>query len=768
MSNSTEMKRVKKSIISAVLVLLLLCFICMISISYVYHKTEENSYEQLHLQTKLVKDNIDLQFFSDRENLATIASLASHHYEDDLGFRMIVDSFQPIGLICRIEILNEENKVITQSGEINPPDGYTFEEEAKKGEYVSGEVAGFERPDVSVIRSSVPIVSGGKTVGILYGVIDVDFLNEKYRATVDGHDSQLYVYETENGNTLINASVKERKNLFSLSDRVYKEGYSFEKLDLDIKNNTSGFTAFKSKYIDDTVYMHYAPLEIANWTICYALSEDNVFKVAHSITNIMLLMFVSILIIAITYTICMFLSEREQTKLQLTAAKTRKLLLTYNQNSSRIEETLEIIAKFAVSRSSFFMDINGLDKNYLMPSVLHTKLNEEERAFFRDSLIKYVARNRTDDKTSTYTEKIVIDEKLNAEYPELCEMLRKHNVKSVVCSVVADGENISVIGVTNPKIKKGIREFLKEIAVCFAIAVYNKNHLNKTEIIATTDALTGLSNRSAYIKDAEKIQITKPRNTACIFVDVNELHYINNQYGHIEGDRMLIYIANVLREEFTEGTVYRIGGDEFLIFSFGVDEESVKYKMFSAVKKIEEKNYHVAMGFEMWNGKKSIEELVNSTEKKMYDEKAKYYREREKRLADPKYIQKVDVFETGFTEVDEALSAIGTKYQGICTVSLKTGKSTPVLSDHNSLEIFGDSVSFKEGISKYVHELVKPEFQRAVTHVLNLNSLYEQAKVGKESKVSFEKINGEKITLTIYPIADSENLDTVWLFEKEK
>mgnify|MGYP003397039373 CR=1 FL=1 len=40
-----------------------------------------------------------------------------------------------------------------------------------------------------------------------------------------------------------------------------------------------------------------------------------------------------------------------------------------------------------------------------------------------------------------------------------------------------------------------------DVAVCFSIAIYNKKHLNKTELAATTDSLTGALNRVAYKKD---------------------------------------------------------------------------------------------------------------------------------------------------------------------------------------------------------------------------------------------------------------------------
>ena len=108
---------------------------------------------------------------------------------------------------------------------------------------------------------------------------------------------------------------------------------------------------------------------------------------------------------------------------------------------------------------------------------------------------------------------------------------------------------------------------MEDVAVCFSIAIYNKKYLNKTEIAATTDSLTGVSNRVTYKKDLLMFDEEKPQEFSCIYIDVNELHLINNKYGHAAGDEMILYIANTLKEVFYGHKIYRIGGDEFLVFA---------------------------------------------------------------------------------------------------------------------------------------------------------------------------------------------------------
>ena len=60
----------------------------------------------------------------------------------------------------------------------------------------------------------------------------------------------------------------------------------------------------------------------------------------------------------------------------------------------------------------------------------------------------------------------------------------------------------------------------------------------------------------------------KRKSQICVFsVDVNNLKKTNDEQGHMAGDTLIIHIASVLRDGVREwGDVYRIGGDEFVIF----------------------------------------------------------------------------------------------------------------------------------------------------------------------------------------------------------
>lgn len=59
-----------------------MCIAFLSMINYTYHDAEENAFESLHMRTREIKENINLQMISDRENLLTIANMAETLYSD--------------------------------------------------------------------------------------------------------------------------------------------------------------------------------------------------------------------------------------------------------------------------------------------------------------------------------------------------------------------------------------------------------------------------------------------------------------------------------------------------------------------------------------------------------------------------------------------------------------------------------------------------------------------------------------------------------------
>ncbi len=101
-----------------------------------------------------------------------------------------------------------------------------------------------------------------------------------------------------------------------------------------------------------------------------------------------------------------------------------------------------------------------------------------------------------------------------------------------------------------------------------------KESEHKLFYLAHHDALTGLPNRLLMNARLEHVLGQAKRNPTCIavmFIDLDRFKYVNDTYGHAQGDRVLINVAKRLRSLLREqDTIARIGGDEFVVILEGL------------------------------------------------------------------------------------------------------------------------------------------------------------------------------------------------------
>lgn len=84
-------------------------------------------------------------------------------------------------------------------------------------------------------------------------------------------------------------------------------------------------------------------------------------------------------------------------------------------------------------------------------------------------------------------------------------------------------------------------------------------------IKSQTDALTGLLNRGRFMHDRH-ISLRRSRECALIMFDIDDFKRINDTWGHVSGDGVLIRVAKeIYRHCGANSRAYRIGGEEFAI-----------------------------------------------------------------------------------------------------------------------------------------------------------------------------------------------------------
>ena len=767
MDQTNKFNRSLGRVFYTILTAVVICVVTVVMLGYIYRFSEEEAFEKLHMETRGIKNDINLQMISDRENLTTMANFASKLYSDGESFDLLFQSFEEIGLIKDIGILVPGNNLITKMGITNIGETLSFEEEMQKGEYISGRISDMTIEEREIIRSAVPIKVGEEVVAVLYGLIELAELEEKYAPQAEELGAQLYVVESANGNYVIDTGNDKLGKVTALASTKFKDGFSYELMSKQLSNGESGYSAYKARNENKYLYVHYAPLDFADWQIMLAKPERVVFAGARATGKYLIFMLIIVVLIMIIYIMFIFDAERKRFKVSRGAANIRKSLLVITQQSYSINEALKDITLFAKAKAAFFVDTYGEDYNYVVPGHEKRTLVGEDRSYFINELFNYSATHRNVYGVSVHIIDLVT-KNLKKESPKFCEFLEKHNIRRVSFAAISgNNSSMSLLGVINPQ-AKDVDILFREIAVCFSIAIYNKKHLAKTEVIALTDSLTGVMNRMAYKQDIKLIKKEDISNIAFIYIDVNELHAFNDRYGHAAGDQMLLYVAEVMDDEFKDSKVYRMGGDEFLIIVKNIVKSEIDTKLRNANILIEEMKYHISIGVAYGSEGEDIESIFKLAEKRMYEEKSRYYQHKELQKTMHTPNRQVNTVTTGIKGVDTLLTLMQTKYLGVYLVAFEEDLAEYVLQTSYFSVLSADEEKFSDKIKKYVHEYVKPEYHRVFSSFMNYDALSEQLKEDNTPTLTYTKIDGEKVRLCVYPDLLSNNPKaSVWVFESE-
>ena len=139
------------------------------------------------------------------------------------------------------------------------------------------------------------------------------------------------------------------------------------------------------------------------------------------------------------------------------------------------------------------------------------------------------------------------------------------------------------------------------------------------------DILTGLFNRASYFDDLVRLT---PNITGVVQLDMNGLKYLNDNYGHLEGDKGLKCIATAIAKNATNKMyAYRVGGDEFIVLAINENENNIAKFIASFKEEIKDTKYYCSLGYaSKAEGVNNADEMFKLSEKRMYDDKAEFYK----------------------------------------------------------------------------------------------------------------------------------------------
>ena len=424
----------------------------------------QRSFDELTTATKQLAKDINNATRTDQIILSAMAELIAGQDEDDLDSVLrIMNTFSlDKTFVSAVALLRPDGTLLLTDGARYDVSGaFDFETEAARGAYISDRVTSYFAPEKLVVRNVVPVKRDGETIAILYGVVLLQELSRNYQIDLYNGNAFLLLVDGNNGDILLDTWHDSLGNLSELRGRKMLKGYTYEEAMKKIPNGIGGDMCTVSRSTGLTLYLHYEPVGINNWSVVLGVSEAEAL------------------------------------------AGTRGVVQT--------------LSMMAIIVTALLLSYLGFMVWYLASA---------RRSAFRMSV---------------------------------------------------------------------------------------------------TDQVTGLFNRSAFEKYLNESEPHTFSHTVCVYIDVNGLHELNNKHGHEAGDQMLRAVAASLDEQFRSKRLYRIGGDEFVVFPESADPTVCEARMQVVCASLAAQGYSISYGLAAQETTEGLRDLVREADEKMLEQKRTYY-----------------------------------------------------------------------------------------------------------------------------------------------
>ena len=424
---------------------------------------------------------------------------------------------------------------------------------------------------------ATPIVFNRKVVGVLTASIDPDNYSDLLSTTFfDGEGYNLVgnsigeiVIDSKNKNRLRNV-----KNIFELD-------FDNEKVIDQISNGETGFSKYKA--LGKERYAAFTPLGINDWIIFTVVPQDVITKKTTLVIKYTIMMWMGILAIFVAGWYFISAAARRSEK------QNSELKILNNKYTSLVDVKGVILFEINVDSGNFTYNKNYQNRlcrleslSHLENSILSSQVIHPEDVDGARIAIGNVLKNY---KSDNYEVRIRHEDGHYFTFAvTLIPIFDSKNNLTYVMGYMDD--------ITEQKSKM---EYLQQ----------------KTQI----DALTKIYNKEttrnlieSYLMSAE----SKVVMNAMIAVDVDNFKGVNDDFGHLFGDKVIVELASSLKSIFRESDIVgRFGGDEFTVYlknvpssAFVIERSKAIIESFSRQYKNEHKvqNISASVGIALHKG----------------------------------------------------------------------------------------------------------------------------------------------------------------------
>lgn len=207
--------------------------------------------------------------------------------------------------------------------------------------------------------------------------------------------------------------------------------------------------------------------------------------------------------------------------------------------------------------------------------------------------------------------------------------------KSFVSAPIKLGDNlIGVVSVTDKNTKDGVFDaldlkILSMIVRQAAVAIENAKMYRQLNYLTVTDPITNMNNYRYFVQklDYELERLKRYSGPLCLLmIDVDNFKQYNDQYGHLEGDKLLKKTGEILENSLRKVDVAcRYAGDEFVVILPETNMNNAK-RVANKIKNsfnevIEKRKITLSIGIAKYTKKLDRKELIFKADNALYQAK---------------------------------------------------------------------------------------------------------------------------------------------------
>jgi diguanylate cyclase (GGDEF)-like protein len=217
-----------------------------------------------------------------------------------------------------------------------------------------------------------------------------------------------------------------------------------------------------------------------------------------------------------------------------------------------------------------------------------------------------------------------VDSLKDDEDPEEYEVLKRNGVDSLYATpLYIKDKLVGFLGMDDPTFHRNDLSTLDSLSYFIIEEIIKRRMQVELATMGYHDTLTGLPNRSSYVRRLAELGRIEPKTVGVLIADINGLKQTNLDYGHSLGDSRVTGVGRALRNRFSGYDVFRRDGDEFVVICEGIDQ-GVFIDLIQKLRKDMEA-LSVSIGHTWSDVSPDVETLISHADELMNMEKQQYY-----------------------------------------------------------------------------------------------------------------------------------------------